>query len=133
LAIERRETVSVVRAPSAVAATMASPSLSASSRTVVPSARVTEEDDGKHGSSPAPAAGGDSDGGGGDGGGVRQPPPVIMMSPEVVVTAPNISDRVVVTPCSFVLEYAPVQNEEEEGHPLAVIVEACLPGRANTL
>ena len=54
LAIERSETVSVVRAPSAVAETITSPSLSASMREGVPSALVTIDDEGKHGSSEAP-------------------------------------------------------------------------------
>ena len=51
LAIERSETVSVVRAPSAVAATILSPSLSASTRAVVPLAQVTSAEEEKHGSS----------------------------------------------------------------------------------
>jgi hypothetical protein len=57
LAIERSETVSVVTVPSAVAAKILSPSLSASMRDDVPSALVTMEDEGKQGSDgPSPGA-----------------------------------------------------------------------------
>ena len=56
LAIERSETVSVVSAPSLVAATMASPSRRDAMSTRVPSAIVTKACDGKHGSSALVAA-----------------------------------------------------------------------------
>ena len=52
-AMERSETVSVVRVPSAAAATISSPSRSASTRLDEPSARMTVADDGKHGSDAA--------------------------------------------------------------------------------
>jgi hypothetical protein len=55
-AMEKKETMSVVSAPSAVAATMLSPSLRASRRARVPSAMVTIDDEGKHGSSDEPDA-----------------------------------------------------------------------------
>mmetsp|Transcript_24450 Transcript_24450/g.48975 ORF Transcript_24450/g.48975 Transcript_24450/m.48975 type:complete len:209 (+) Transcript_24450:574-1200(+) len=49
LASETKDTVSVVITPFAVVATMLSPSLSASMREAVPSAKVTMAEDGKHG------------------------------------------------------------------------------------
>ena len=65
LAIDRSETTSVVSAPSCVAASISSPSLRASMREGEPSALVTIDDEGKHGSpAGAPGDGGFKGGGG---------------------------------------------------------------------
>jgi len=66
LATDRSETVSVVRVPSATAATMTSPSLREAIAATLPSALVTVAVEGKHrgsalaggGGGPAPAGGG---------------------------------------------------------------------------
>ena len=73
----------------------------------------------------------DGDGGGGDGG-FAQRFMAATMSPEVVVAAPIMSDRVTTIPFSSVFVYAPVQDAATDGHPVPGKVKS-LPGKANSL
>ena len=69
LATDRSETVSVVRVPSATAATMTSPSLREAIAATLPSALVTVAVEGKQENAPAGGGGLETAGRGGGGGG----------------------------------------------------------------